>query len=192
MVCSKKISQEDEKMCKLIAYRAAQLWLVSGRDDVIDFMIVMENCHKSTPLNLKGLLKACDFDFIYDIKGILGNFDKKTRSLKNGFIPRFALSRNGSQKDNGVESIYKYKIDTVPEQSIKMPAGAEILCVQMRKGAITLWAKASAGSEVEDRKIHTIKTDWSISDEKRKYIGTVQDDWGDVWHVFEGLGGLLR
>ena len=82
--------------------------------------------------------------------------------------------------------IYKYTLEVTDEQEVKMPAGAQILCVQVQHGRPTLWALVDPEKKLEDRRFFVHGTGNPIhSDAKVKcYIGTVQIN-GFVWHVFE-------
>jgi hypothetical protein len=52
----------------------------------MDIRYVDEVC----PLRLHELLDADDFNFAHDIFGIYSNFNRETKQLENGFLPRFA------------------------------------------------------------------------------------------------------
>ncbi len=55
-------------------------------DCFMDIRYVNEVC----PLRLCELLDADDFNFAHDIFGIYSNFNRETKQLENGFLPRFA------------------------------------------------------------------------------------------------------
>ncbi len=46
---------------------------------------------KVIPLNLERLMSFSDSDFFHDICGIYGNFNRKTKQMENGFLPRCAI-----------------------------------------------------------------------------------------------------
>ena len=52
----------------------------------------MTACHTSTPLHLRDLLKADDFNFAHDIFGIRRHMNRTTGELEGFFLPRFARS----------------------------------------------------------------------------------------------------
>ena len=85
-------------------------------------------------------------------------------------------------------SIWKYDLQTTGKQTIRMPAGAEILTVQTQKGEPRLWARVDTNSPEEDRVIITRGTGHPLSTEAEKYISTYKLS-GDnlVFHVFESL-----
>lgn len=87
-------------------------------------------------------------------------------------------------------SIYKYQIRHEDEQVVMLPKGAEILSVQIQSGVLVLWAIVFTKNETEPRVIEIYGTGSSfptIGQFERKYISTVQDNLGLVWHVFECL-----
>jgi hypothetical protein len=85
------------------------------------------------------------------------------------------------------ETIWKYELETIGEQEIKMPGGAQILCVQMQHGKPCIWAMVGQHVPPRKRKIMTYGTGQRMPNAitKREYIGTYQDDSGFVWHVFD-------
>lgn len=85
-------------------------------------------------------------------------------------------------------TIYKYELRVIDEQSIAMPVGAKILCVQLQHGSPYLWALVDADSHViEFRTIYTHGTGNPIDPvDCKSYIGTYQlQTRGLVFHVFE-------
>jgi hypothetical protein len=73
------------------------------------------------------------------------------------------------------ETIWKFPMVPAEEQTIEMPVGARILCVQWQKGQPCLWAICNPSAAKENRTILTYGTGHtheSIS--TRKYIGTFQ------------------
>lgn len=89
------------------------------------------------------------------------------------------------------KQIYKYKLKTAVNQTLNLPIGAEILCVQMQGENMCLWALVDPNADIEERIIeiygtgHPINYDMGIS---RKYISTVQVNQYLVFHIFEYLG----
>ena len=62
-----------------------------GADDKSMTMDVMA-CHcNGTPLRLKDLLEAEQFDFVHDVMGITRHIDRTTGELADCFEPRFAV-----------------------------------------------------------------------------------------------------
>lgn len=88
------------------------------------------------------------------------------------------------------KKIFKYPLDIIDEQTIKMPTYAKILTVQIQNDAICLWALVEDWQQPEDRKIRIIGTGHPIDEANLEYIGTIQQfvnisNGSLVWHVFE-------
>lgn len=87
-----------------------------------------------------------------------------------------------------MKTIYKYQLQTVDEQSIPMPYGAEVLCVQVQFNNPVLYAIIDTEEKTKIYKSFIISGTGhelpSLSD--KKYIGTYQLFNGNlVFHVFE-------
>lgn len=88
-----------------------------------------------------------------------------------------------------MNSVYKYPLDAVLEQTISLPIGAKILSIGLDpKGDVVMWAIVDLDVESEDRIFHVIGTGWPISGDVGclDFLGTflVEDL---VFHVFEQL-----
>ncbi len=85
-------------------------------------------------------------------------------------------------------SIWKFPLQTIDEQVIEVPVGAELLTVQIQNGEPCLWARVDTNELVELRKIAIHGTGHELPDTTRKYIDTYQMA-GDslIFHVFESL-----
>lgn len=84
--------------------------------------------------------------------------------------------------------IYKYNLEATDEQTLLMPLGARILCVQMQGPALCLWAEVDDAQTVEERRaFRVIGTGHPIPDAASlTYIGTVQMRGGQlIFHVYE-------
>lgn len=82
--------------------------------------------------------------------------------------------------------VYKYELMVADSQDVKMPIGATILCAQMQRDELCLWAAVDAAAgPVGDRRINVIGTghgyDGALTGE---YISTVQAG-PFVWHIFD-------
>lgn len=85
-----------------------------------------------------------------------------------------------------MKAIWKYPIKVEAQQSIEMPIGAEILCVQMQGEQPCLWAKVSPEGWPTKRTIVILPTGAEFEEMRGRYIGTFQMHNGMyVWHVFE-------
>ncbi len=84
-----------------------------------------------------------------------------------------------------MKTIYKYSIGKDIE-TLMIPAGAEILCVQTQNGHIQMWALVDTAREKEPRTFIARRTGFVCADPIGKYIGSVQVEGGRlVFHVFE-------
>lgn len=87
-----------------------------------------------------------------------------------------------------METIYKYCVASQGDFTLEMPAGAEILDVQVQKGIPQMWALVEMGAPTEKRKFTIFGTGFPMPEAKRDYIGTFQMHNGAlVWHLFEIL-----
>lgn len=85
------------------------------------------------------------------------------------------------------KEIWKFPINTTDIQSVNMPTGSQILCVQLQNGTPCLWAMVSPHMEPSERIIRVYGTGHPIN-ENVKYIGSYQMNGGMlVFHVFEEL-----
>ncbi len=73
-----------------IANRAMVLAEQHGvKTNAFTWMMDIEACHASNPLDLEGLAKADDFNFIHDVFGIRRHLNRSTGKLEDCFSPRF-------------------------------------------------------------------------------------------------------
>lgn len=86
-------------------------------------------------------------------------------------------------------TIWKFPLQLKDTQTIEMPFGAEIICVQVQHDAITLWAIVEEkNTDTEDRTIEVYGTGHPMTNHHRDYIGTIQFQGGGfIFHVFEQL-----
>ncbi len=87
-----------------------------------------------------------------------------------------------------MSQIFKYPL-TEPIQVVQMPAGSQVLCVQVQGLHPTLWALVADNKTKEARKFEVIGTGNHFDYQGKTYIGTVQKS-GLVWHIFENVGEL--
>jgi len=84
-----------------------------------------------------------------------------------------------------MQTIYKYTLQVMTEQSIGMPKDAVVLDVQTQGHSVVIWAEVETENETEQRKFFAYMTgqrDLNLDDVD--YIGTTQLD-GIVVHVYE-------
>lgn len=80
--------------------------------------------------------------------------------------------------------IWKYPLQVVDQQMIRMPEGAEILSVHLQDGVPCLWVAVDPTLASEERTIWIVGTGNPADDvANQKFIGTVVMDFL-VWHVF--------
>ncbi len=86
------------------------------------------------------------------------------------------------------DTIWKFQLKTTDEQTVEMPANAEILSVQTQSGIPCIWAMVNPKNEKVSRVFHIFGTGHAIPKADRKFIGTYQPEGGVfVFHLFEVL-----
>ena len=88
-----------------------------------------------------------------------------------------------------MKRVFKYSLDPTDFQTVELPVGAQILCVQTQMGRPQLWAMVDpAVSAVELRGVWIFGTGNPIECGEVTYLGTFQAaDGALVFHVFEEL-----
>lgn len=86
-----------------------------------------------------------------------------------------------------MQAIWKFPIDPTTSEKFAMPAGANILCVQVQHGMPCVWALVpDIDAKPTVRTIRTYGTGHPHEAISGRYIGTYQLDGGAlVFHVFE-------
>lgn len=84
-------------------------------------------------------------------------------------------------------TIHKYSLAVTDRQTVEIPEGAELLCVQMQNLEPMLWAKVDPTRGKTPRTLHTFGTGNPIPDGEFRYVGTYQVRGQLVFHVFEEL-----
>ncbi|REC56978.1 hypothetical protein DRF62_02130 [Chryseobacterium piscium] len=85
-----------------------------------------------------------------------------------------------------MNTIYKYELQTIEQQTISMPVGSEILKLDLQFGIPCIWVKVDTNSELGDRNFFTVGTGNYLHDGDLDFIGTYQLlDGNFVYHVFE-------
>ena len=84
------------------------------------------------------------------------------------------------------KQIWKYEIN-IGETKRDIPSNATILSVGLQGNNICVWALVDTGARTSERTFYVYGTGWDIEEsvEYLSCIGTVQDNNGLVWHVFE-------
>ena len=86
-----------------------------------------------------------------------------------------------------MSTIWKYQLHQIEKQIIDMPIGSKILSVGSQDGELVVWAYVDPDEGLEKHKILTCGTGhdgWHVYNER--FIGTVQMNNGQEWHVFDG------
>lgn len=86
-----------------------------------------------------------------------------------------------------MQVIYKYPL-TGPMTALRMPEGAEILCVQMQNDIPCVWALVNTSFDMETRRIMLVGTGHSVPAGCfiETYLGTIQMQGGAlIFHVFD-------
>jgi len=73
-----------------IADRAWPMYEAAG-ETKLALIMDLDHVHRICPLDLQGLLAAPPFDFSHDIVGIYRHFNRETKTIGGGFMPRTAL-----------------------------------------------------------------------------------------------------
>jgi len=88
-----------------------------------------------------------------------------------------------------LKTIHKYQLSGITEK-IEMPKDAKILCVQLQGNIPDVWAEIETTSPLVMREIIVYGTGvpHNADDNMQmvRYIGTVQDTNGEVWHYYDG------
>lgn len=83
-------------------------------------------------------------------------------------------------------SIEKWTLNVIDEQSLRLPQDAEILCIRIEDGRPQLWALVDYDKPIVIRDFLTYYTGSPMPDgDFGQYVGTYQLDSGLVFHVFE-------
>lgn len=82
-------------------------------------------------------------------------------------------------------TVFKYPLELTDEQHVDIPAGAELLTVQVQHDAPTLWARVDTTRPAEQRLIRLAGT--GHPNAVGRYLATIQLLGGTlVLHAFEG------
>lgn len=76
--------------------------------------------------------------------------------------------------------------DFVPFEDIQMPSGATIRFVSEVDGIGYLWAEVDPESPTVKRRIYITGTGKTLSQYYFKYIGTIIQEDGGVYHLYDG------
>lgn len=84
-----------------------------------------------------------------------------------------------------MRKILKYELNIAGASTVLYAPIEQLLKVEWQDGTgAVLWAIVNDELENNTWKITSLGTGWTIPDGVDDYIGTVQDDFGYVWHYF--------
>ena len=83
-----------------------------------------------------------------------------------------------------MKTIYKYKLELVDWQTIRIHEDAENLCVQLQDGEPVLYAIVDTREALEDREIIMYGTGHPMGS-AGTYLGTIQEENYFTWHYFQ-------
>lgn len=87
------------------------------------------------------------------------------------------------------ESIFRYVLEITDDQTITMPVGAHILCVERHLNSEShaeIWAMVNGKAKMESRRFIFRGTGNHMDGTEGRYVGTIQTNNGVlVWHLFE-------
>lgn len=83
-------------------------------------------------------------------------------------------------------TIHKYQFEIANRVEIEMPAGANVLSIQLQDGKPTVWAMVETTYSSEKRVFRIYGTGHKLDmfATEGRYLSTIQHN-GFVWHIFE-------
>ncbi|MEO2054704.1 MAG: hypothetical protein ABGX83_05335 [Nitrospira sp.] len=86
-----------------------------------------------------------------------------------------------------MKTIWKFGFSTAALNSVALPKGADILCLQMQRFSPCMWAVVDPAQPTERRTFVLYGTGATMVETGiHSYVGTYQELDGDlVWHLFE-------
>lgn len=81
-------------------------------------------------------------------------------------------------------TIYKYRLEEVPINTIMIPEDAKILHVGLQEDAPHIWVEVDTSKLLTKRIFYTIGTGHAIPDTVSTHVGTWQHG-SYVWHLYE-------
>lgn len=80
--------------------------------------------------------------------------------------------------------IFKYGVGTDGIKAVIKGRFKQILDIQMQNGNPKVWILLDDDYDEKTWAITSVGTGWEINEISGDYVGTVQDDYGYVWHYF--------
>lgn len=89
-----------------------------------------------------------------------------------------------------MKTIWKFKLDIIDVQAIKMPRAAELLTVQIGRDGTCLWALVDTEASNAHYEIQCVGTGNPTQPQLGRYLGSTQYDYGHL--VFHWFGKELQ
>lgn len=87
-----------------------------------------------------------------------------------------------------MRKIFKYKLRPTDVQSLELPVGAQVLCVERQHADLCLWAKVDPNQRAtEPLWVYIVGTGHEMCEQANnaRYLGTIQVAGGvSVYHIF--------
>jgi hypothetical protein len=80
--------------------------------------------------------------------------------------------------------IWKFPLEWTGRQAISVPKGANPLSLQVQAGQPVLWARVDSEAREHPVEISMYGTGWETPAEVGRFLGTLQDNDGLVFHFF--------
>lgn len=87
------------------------------------------------------------------------------------------------------EYALRLRLRMTDAQDLQMPAGAQVLSVGDKHETVCVWALVDVHAPMITHRIYIRGSSHSLSGVEGRYIGTVVQEGGLVWHVFDEQGG---
>lgn len=84
-----------------------------------------------------------------------------------------------------MKTIHKYTLHGTGETIVQGHAGARFLSAGNQPGVIVVWAEVDDEMYLTNYNLCVYGTGWELSENEKRFIGTVQDTDGYVWHIYE-------
>jgi len=87
-----------------------------------------------------------------------------------------------------MRKIYKYPLEIVDEQLVKLPEDSIILTVRVQRNKVYLWVEVDTTKPLLERIIYTRGTGQPVDDVHGVYLGTYEYFGGElIYHVYIGV-----
>lgn len=87
--------------------------------------------------------------------------------------------------------IYKYILNKYGYTNISVPSVSEVLTAQLQDGDLVVWILHDTNYNLIEKEFYTVYNGMPFYASNKKYINTVQDNDGVVYHVFETIPTII-